>query len=415
MSNTPVAFRDARPILQDCDSRLQAILNNAILPFWFPQVVDTVHGGYQLNHDAQGRFLGPSDKMLVTQARTMWFFAYLRNHGYNKAEYIEAARHGFDYLRDTMWDKEQGGFFWQVDSSGKPTRTMKHLYGQGFALYALSEYALAFSSQPALDLATRLFNLLETKAHDPLYGGYRESFQTDWTVPSDDEPGYLSAPHDYKLMNTHLHLMEPLTVYYEASKSPLARERLLELIQIQSNAVVRKTVGACTDKFTRDWRPVPKPEYDVVSYGHDIENIWLLMLACETARLPNGPFLDLYTTLFDYSLRHGYDKSAGGFYYYGPFNQDATNKAKVWWVQAEALVASLSMYHLTQDKRYLDIFTQTLDWTEHHMVDWEHGDWHANVPDNRARPEGKAHAWKGPYHNGRAVVRCSALIQAMLK
>jgi len=77
--------------------------------------------------------------------------------------------------------------------------------------------------------------------------------------------------------------------YYRASKLPLARERLLELINIQSNAMVRKNLGACTDKYERDWTPRPEAGYARVSYGRDIENVWLLIDACDAAGLSNYP------------------------------------------------------------------------------------------------------------------------------
>src|SRR5260221_617889 len=125
------------------------------------------------------------------------------------------------------------------------------LPGQAFGLYALSEYYLASSRPEALELANRQFDVMEAKSHDKTYGGYQEWFNEDWT-PGPPGNTYMGEP-DHKLMNTHLHLLEAMTTYYRASKLPLARERLLELIQIQSSTVVRKGLGACTDKYLRNW------------------------------------------------------------------------------------------------------------------------------------------------------------------
>jgi cellobiose epimerase len=406
-----ISLSEANPVLEQSLQRLQKNLLQNILPFWYPDTLDKENGGYHLNHDHRGRFKGVSDRMLVTQARMLWFYAYLYNNGYNEQKYLDAAEHGFRYLRDVMWDKEYGGFYWMVDPAGQPKNDVKHLYGQGFALYGLSEYAIATDRDDVLELAHELFATLEAKAHDEEYGGYVESFTRNWAKPDTDDRNVLAVPHTFKLMNTHLHLMEPLTTYFQASEEEWAKERLLELIQIQSNAVVRKHEGACTDKFTRDWQPVSSPEFDVVSYGHDLENIWLLMHACDAAGLHNGPFMNLYRTLFDTSYRYGYDQGNGGFYYTGPFGQNATNTTKIWWVQAEALVAALEMYFCTEEKLYFDCFTHTLNWIDTMQTDWQHGDWHANVPDSRDPKEGKAHSWKGPYHNGRAMIRCIKRIE----
>ena len=85
----------------------------------------------------------------------------------------------------------------------------KHLYGQAFALYALTEYALATHDEEASRLADDLVETLETHAHDAEFGGYREYFRADWTaVPADSSTFFyrnFSGP-DTKLMNTHMHL-----------------------------------------------------------------------------------------------------------------------------------------------------------------------------------------------------------------
>ncbi len=194
-----------------------------------------------------------------------------------------------------------------------------------------------------------------------------------------------------------MHLLEALTSYYTVTRDAVARERLIELINIQSNSVVRKMIGACTDKFTQSWNPVRSPSYDRISYGHDLENIWLLYEACEAAGINNGPFVDLYNTLFQYSLQYGYDTKNGGFYDSGGFRSHADRRAKVWWVQSEALVSALTMYRLTGEEVYLNCFLKTLDWIEKKQVDWKNGDWHSQIGEDGKPAGDKAGSWKSPY------------------
>lgn len=397
--------------LKEAGTKLEKILTRNILPFWHPKVIDKAHGGYRLNHDGQGKWRGPADKYLVTQARTVWFFARLCRSPHDSPAYRAAAAHGFRFLRDAMWDKEAGGFFWAVDSTGKTVKQgEKHLYGQAFGLYALSEYAATLNDAEAKALADRLFMVLEKKAHDGKHGGYREAFKSDWRALPGDAKTRLGVPPDVKLMNTHLHLMEAMTTYYRLSKSPLARQRLLELIMIQSNTVVRKTLCACTDQFAADWTPLRGAVQDCVSYGHDIENVWLLQDACDAVGMPHGPLLDLYHGLFDYSLKYGFDREQGGFYYFGPFNQAATDRHKDWWVQAECMISALKMYGLTGKTIYRQCFLKTLDWIVKQQVDWKNGDWFSRIAPDGRKSGGKAGPWKSPYHNGRAVIRCLELL-----
>jgi mannose/cellobiose epimerase-like protein (N-acyl-D-glucosamine 2-epimerase family) len=413
----PPAALPVRPVPAEVAATrgtVESLLLKNVIPFWHPQVLDTEDGGYRLNHDPKGAWKGKANKSIVTQARTLWFYSRLMRTPYAKPEYLDAARHGFRFLRDRMWDPWGGGFFWEVDSPGKKvTVPVKHLYGQAFALYALSEYARVSGDVDANDLARTLFRTLEVQAHDPLHGGYLEFFQADWKPATAETPKVMGHPSPTdKLMNTHLHLMEAFTAYVDLTRDPLARERLLELIAIQTNAVVRKSVGACTDKYQRDWTPLTGVKYDVVSYGHDIENVWLIADACRAARIPTGPYRDLFRTLFGYSLQHGFDAKEGGFYDSGPFGAPAARKDKVWWVQAEGLVAALTMTALFDDKAYPDCYRKTLDWITKRQADGDGGDWHETIRENGTLGGSKAHAWKGPYHNGRAIIQCLEILEA---
>lgn len=185
---------------------LERILTENILPFWYPEVVDTKDGGYRLNHDLQGRWRGPANKHLVTQARTVWFFSRLVNSSYKTAEYLQAAAHGYDFLRNQMWDKEFGGFYWEVDASGHTAGKLdKRMYGQSFGLYALTEYTKASGDSSAKATAEELFGLLEAKAHDTEYAGYLEILQRDWSPIPAHVTGCLNRATTIKRMNTHLH------------------------------------------------------------------------------------------------------------------------------------------------------------------------------------------------------------------
>lgn len=411
--NQPVQYQPTRQDLLQCKDTLEQVLTENVIPFWYPQVIDFEDGGYRLNHDLKGNWRGPANKRLVTQARTLWFFSRLARTEYGTTKHLDAARQGYEFLRDRMCDKQFGGFYWEVDSSGNTaTKPDKHLYGQAFGLYALSEYAMASGDSQAMALAQKLFNLLEYHAHDPQYGGYQESFLYDWNPLPANRINYMNTASNIKLMNTHLHLMEAIMTYYLVARDRISRERLIELILAQSNAVVRKGIGTCTDRYQRNWMPLYGPDYDRVSYGHNLENIWLLIEACNTAGISNGPLLNLYRMLFSYALQYGFDREEGGFYYTGSFNAPADRREKVWWVQAEGLVSALQIYSLTGEEVYFNCFSKTLDWIVKHQVDWEHGDWHAQVSKSKKPSGDKAGAWKSPYHNGRAIIRCLELLSS---
>ena len=191
------------------------------------------------------------------------------------------------------------------------------------------------------------------------------------------------------------------------------RVRLEELATIESTTVVRTTAGACTDQYARDWTPRLTPDTARASYGHDLENIWLLVDAYDALGRPVAPLMDLFRTLFENAYVHGYDRDAGGFFDSGPLGQDADRRGKTWWVQAEALVSALTMYRLTGEARYADVFRQTWRFVDERQTDHAHGEWWETVaPDGTATGD-KAHRWKAGYHNGRAMLECLRLLAAL--
>jgi mannose/cellobiose epimerase-like protein (N-acyl-D-glucosamine 2-epimerase family) len=406
----PLRHQPAARDLFRAHETLERILINNIISFWYPQAVDVEHGGYRIPDGSQARRNSRANKTLVGQARTLWFFSRLAKSKYGSTDHLKAAKHGYEFLYRRMWDADFGGFYWEVDAA-RPmaTKTDKHLYGQAFGLFALTEYAKASGDSAATAAARDLFNLFETHAHDGRYGGYREFFQRDWKVP--DHEGYLGTPPTIKLMNTHLHLMEAITQYYLLTRDPDAKERLIELIFVNGSSVVRKNIGACTDRHLNSWAPLRGRRYDRVSYGHDVENVWLLADACNAAEISNNLLLDLYRAIFSYALRYGYDRRTGGFYDSGSFHGRADRREKILWVQAEGLVAALRMYRLTGEEVYWNCFLKTLDWISKYQADWEHGDWYEWVASDGKPAAVQERAWKSPYHNGRAMIYCLDLLQ----
>jgi mannobiose 2-epimerase len=402
----PPASPDAASRIAALVPALEKNLRQNIVPFWFPRSIDKEHGGYTIFYGPRGEPLAGGTKAIVTQARTLWLSSRLMRSEFAQPGFRDAADEGFRFLRDRMWDPEYGGFFWEVDPTGtKVIRADKHLYGQAFALYALSEYYRASGNPEAIALANRLFALIDARAHDGKYGGYREFFARDWSAPPPGADGYLGAPADLKLMNTHLHLLEAFTTYVRTGAPLRARERLAELVAIETQAVVRKGWVASTDRHRQDWTPVLDDTWARVSYGHDLENIWLVVDALHALDQPIAPYHDLFRSVFDYALRYGYDQANGGFFESGPPGKPADRRSKIWWVQAEALVSALTMFDLTRDPQYADVFARTWQFVDAKQTDWTSGEWYETVePDGHPRIGNKAHQWKAGYHNGRALI-----------
>jgi len=408
--------------------KLRRNLEDVVLDFWLPRCLDEEHGGYLLSYDAEGEFAGNDHKMIVTQSRMVWLFSRLSRSDVVDADYIEEAELGYEFLRDEMRDDEHGGYYWEVDRSGEVLKPRKHLYGQSFALYGLSEYYRATGDEEARELAVDLFETIDDAGKDHENGGYREYFEADWEQVTEGTTYLANIEPDWspkesgesvldptlKLMNTHLHLLEAFTTFHRATGHDTARERLHELLDVLTNTVVRKDLTACTDKYDPDWTPrLDDEDFRVVSYGHDLESVWLTMEAADALDVSTRLFTDLYEELFEFSLDHGYDDERGGFYFFGPLDGDATNRIKAWWVQAECMTAALRMYEHTGEEAYRDVFAETYNFVEDYHVDDEHGEWHSGVDDDLNPVGRKGAMYKGAYHNGRALLECIETLESL--
>jgi mannobiose 2-epimerase len=396
--------RELEAGLAGATPRLERILCEAILPFWRERSVDRRLGGYHLNHDRRGRDIGPAPKHVVAQARMLWFFSRVHESPWRADSDAEAARHGFVYLRDRLWDAREGGFFWQVEPDGEPLAPDKHALSQCCAIYALSRFAAAFGDREALDLAVRTFELYDERAHDDRHGGYREMLRRDWS-DAHGLTGYWAADPNLKLLDTHLHLLEAFAALHAVRPDKGLERRIRELVDILTTADLAHPQGVTC--FRPDWTPLRKTR---VEYGFDVKRIWTTEAAARTIGIGRETMAELHCGLFDKAVHLGWDLCEGGFFNAGRPDRRADELTKTWWTQAEALVASAWMWRASGEPRYAALFLGMLDWIFERQVDWDCGEWH-EVIDHRGRVSGrKAWEWKAALHDTRAVVECLGLL-----
>ena len=86
---------------------------------------------------------------------------------------------------------------------------------------------------------------------------------------------------------------------------------------------------------------------------------------------------------------------------------------RVWWVQAEALVGFLNVYTLTRDERYLTVANNVWAFIKHYQRDSQHGEWLwlSTLDVDHGEEAYKVGFWKGPYHNGRAMLEAINFIK----
>lgn len=396
-------------VLTDYAARIESDLCNNILPFWMNHVVDRDHGAFfgSLTNDLVVD--RAAERGALLSCRILWTYAsaYLR---YRDAAYLEMADRAYADLVTNFLDREHGGLFWSIAADGKVLRDRKQVYGQAFAIYALTEYHRATGRKPALDHAIAIFRLLEAHAREPRHGGYLEAFSRTWAPIADMRLSEVDL-NEPKSQNTHLHVMEAYTNLLRAWPDPALRRAQLDLLEVMLTKIVNPTTAHLGLFFAHDWAL----RSDRISYGHDIEAAWLFTEAAQV--LGDATLLKRIQTLAvriaDVTLAEGIDADGAIFNEGSPAGLTDTNKE--WWPQAEAVVGFLNAYAIGENEQHLRAALRCWDFIDQRLIDRQHGEWLRGVTrDGTALPrELKVSFWKCPYHNGRTGLEASARLRAL--
>lgn len=403
---------------------VEAALRRDVLDSWFPRTVDYTNGGFRSDFNRKWKpGTHSSGKFSVFQGRMTWIAAQVAmRHPELKERFLPITRHGLQYLNETLWDKQYGGFYWGLDDQGQVNSFYtdgKHLYGNSFALYGAAAAFQATGDPRALELAQKSFRWIDEHAHDAKNGGYFEWLtRSGQVVANNPEAAVLQPvpvsgfPIGYKSMNTHIHLLESFTQLYEVWKDDAVRQRLEELL-----AIVRDRIcvdpGVMNLYFTSDWRAIP----DHDSYGHDVETAYLMLEAEDALGRGHSEKTErMARMLVDHALASGWDDTLGGFYQEGTTFGKPESRLKEWWVQMEGLNSLLLMHEKygQQTEVYFKAFQKQWQFIETYQIDSKfHGIYETVGSGGRSMKSAKGHIWKAAYHDGRALLNVSERLRRL--
>lgn len=427
----------SHPNYQTLSDQLETSLRENLLNTWYPKAIDLDSGGYfsnftfdfQLKDDAQ-------EKMIVTQARHLWSNSKAAKLYPDQNYFADGAKHGFKFLRDKLWDQENGGFFQLVNRSGKPLlekSPYKTAYGNSFGIYALAAYFGATQDSAGLELAIEAFHWLEKHSHDPLHKGYFQHLEQDGSPVIRPLDTSSNSDIGYKDQNSSIHLLEAFTELYSVWKDPLLKERLEEMLILVRDTITNEK-GSLVLFFEPDWTPISfqnEPEEEIlkhrnldhVSYGHDVETAYLILESSHVLGLENDSLtLSKAKTMVDHAIQFGWDNQLGGFfdegyYFLGEEEPRVIKDTKNWWAQAEGMNTLLLMseYFPKDERDYFGKFVQLWKYNQAYLIDKDHGDWYAGGLDKQPelKTADKGHIWKANYHQFRSMQGCFERLRKM--
>jgi mannobiose 2-epimerase len=391
---------------EDWTSEIEKELRDGILSYWMKHTLDEENGGFYGEIANDNTVRHDADKSLVLNTRILWTFSTAYRI-YKDDAYRSAADRAYSYLNAHFIDDEFGGMYWMVDAKGCPAQHKKQIYGQAFAIYALSEYNRATGHERALQQAMDLFELLERHALDAVNGGYREALTREWGPAADHSLSHHGV-QAAKTMNTHLHMMEAYTNLVRVWPSDKLKAKLKNLVELTADRIVNRETSHFSLFFDESWNKLS----DHISFGHDIEGSWLLVEAANVLddKALIGTINELAVRMAHATLHNGLDCDGG--LWNEADSSGLTDRNKDWWPQAEAMVGFYNAYQLSGDPDVLAGARKSWRFIADYMVDRTNGEWYWSLSEDRVpNPDGsKVNAWKCPYHNARA---CFEMIERL--
>lgn len=407
---------------------VQNHLLNELVPFWLSHGVDEEYGGYLTYFDSRGRPTGETLKTLVCQTRMIYSSSAAHRAGLGDGKFADIARQGVEFLLEHFWDDEHTGWFWTCQQDGTPENRSKLTYGQSFAIYGLTEYAMATGDSRGLEMAQETYKSLTTLAADGEHGGFFEFLEEDWTRK---RPGAYGG--DRKSFDVHMHLMEAFTNLYEASGTALYQEDAQYIIDLLFTHIMDPTHGTGNAQFGLDWEPLRAiifrdvwgSDRDVdedegrplnnTSFGHNVEFGWLLKHSLDHLAMDVDAYRPKLRALYDHAHRYGIDWDRGGVYCEGPHDGPARERNKEFWQQAETMVGMLDATLLFGDEKYLDAYENVHRFVMDHVINHRVGEWYPLFDENNVRQwDYLGHAWKINYHTMRGMIETERRLSQLI-
>lgn len=376
--------------------------------WWLTHGLDTARGGVYGEVADDNTTRADADKGVILHTRALWFFSETAR-ARSSTEAKAAAAALYEFITERFTDAELGGLVWSLTADGAWKEDRKQVYAQAFAVYAFAAYARAADSPEALERAMDLAALLDAQAWDAGRGGYVEAFARDWS-PIDDvrlSERDLNAP---KTMNTHLHVLEAATGLHLAAGLGDTARFLARNIDIFIDRFIAPRGDHVSLFYSMDWRDQCADE----SYGHDIEASWLLWEAAEALgdekRLAAAKRHALALAGTTIGKAVGAD---GGIAYERHADARGLVSECHWWPQAEAIVGFYNAFQLSGEERFAEAAAAVWAFVKSNQIDRRHGEWTwLSAQDAPKRGPYKAGFWKGPYHNGRAMMEMMKRLSA---
>ncbi len=372
-------------------------LLDRVVPFWLQYGVDWKNGGICTCISDDGRVLS-DDKYMWSQLRAIWTFSALYNRIEPRAEWLDAALNIYNFVRAHGRD-ENGAWVFRVDKTGRHLEGATSIYGDGFAIYGLTELARATGDANAARLARETYANVRARLARP--GSYG-------TAPLPIPPG--AQAHGIAMIFS--------LVFYELGchlDDPSILGTGVELAR-QVLDVFRRPDERRLYEFVRlDGSLLDVPPGRTVNPGHVLESMWFMIHIFRQVGEPERVRQAIEAIRWHIEL--GWDDEYGGIF----LARDAAgshwenfSEAKIWWVHTEALYALLLAYSIGREQWCLDWFQRVHDYAFSHFPVPRYGEWVQNLDRRGAKFEAVVGLpVKDPFHLARSLINSIQVLEQL--
>ncbi len=367
------------------------------LPFWLNHALDREYGGYVVALDRDGSVLD-TDKAVWPQGRFAWLLSTLCDKVEKRAEWMEAARLGIEFLERHAFDTD-GRMFFLLTREGKPLRKRRYLFTETFGAIAFAAWAKVSGDEKAAGRARELFDLVLRYSATP---GFLE-------------PKLIPGTRRTKGLGLPMILIATAQVLRDALEDDGYTKYIDQYIEEIRRDFMKPEFEALLETVTPEGEFLDHFDGRLITPGHGIEAAWFIL---HEALLRGGDpeLVRTGTTILDWMWKWGWDEEYGGILYFRDVKglpvQEYWQDMKFWWPHNEAVLATLYAWKLTGEKKYADWHRLVHDWSYAHFPDPEYGEWFGYLHrDGSISVPLKGNHWKGPFHLPRMQLFCWKLLE----
>lgn len=381
---------DKTPVFRDKDFLIKHA--ESIMHFYHPRCIDKEKGGFFHYFKDDGSVYDSATKHLVSSTRFIYNYSMAYIH-FKDDEYLDAVRHGINFLRNSHLNQKTGGYAWILNGQSMADSS-NYCYGLAFVLLAYSTAYKAGISEAKIYIE-EVFELMEKYFWRDEFGLYADEISYDWSKVS-----------NYRGQNANMHSCEALIASYEATNEQKYLDRALIISDNICNRQAEQADGLIWEHYSSEWRidwsfNKDKPDDLFRPWGFQVGHLteWSKLLLILERYVNKDWLLPRAIELFEDAVEMGWDEKNDGLFYGFAPNGDICDRDKYFWVQAESFAAAALLANRTKDAKYWDWYERIWQFSWKHMIDHNYGAWFRILDGkNNKYDDLKSPAGKTDYH-----------------